>query len=1857
MGATYGTLPTISNVTRGKKFLGWFTASSGGTQITTGSTVSGSVTKLYAQYGTEVVVTSVRTDAPSTVECGTTKTVYAYVTYSDGVEKKVTTSGVVQWTINASGISSSSVNGVVTLSPSASSTGTITLKATADGVSSPTYTVTSVNPTKTITLNANGGTVSPSSISQKQGSAFTSLPTPTRAGYSFLGWYTSPSGGTRIQNGTVYDGTYTTLYARWEYIVVLDHIVISGPSSVTSGGTATYSCTAYFNNGTSQPGVSATWSASKGSITSGGVFTAPTVTANQNATIGATYTAKGVTVTASKSVTVTPKKVTVTFNANGGTVSPASQQFTVGLKYGTLPTPTRANWDFVGWFTAAGGGVQVTSDTVAAESLTALYALWEKTLSAIAISGEASVVSGSTNEYVCAATWSDSTTTQGVTPTWSASSGTIDAAGRFVAPGVTADRSVTITASYTSKGVTKTATKSVTVTPKKVTVTFNANGGTVSPASQQFTVGLKYGTLPVPTRNGYEFKGWFTASVGGTQVTSDTVATESLTTLYARWEYIVVLSSVAINGPSSVTSGGSADYICIANFSDGTAMTNAPAAWAASAGSITGEGRYTAPTVTESRQATITASYTSGDITKTATKTVTVNPKTATVTFDANGGTVSPASKSFTVGLPYGTLPTPTRTGWDFVGWYTARVGGTLVTAATVAAESTTALYARWEKTLSSIAINGPASVTSGATSAYTCTATFSDGTTEANVSAVWASADGTFDDKGTFTAPTVTESKSVTITAAYTSKGVTKTATKTVTVTPKTVTVTFDANGGTVSPASRTFTAGLPYGTLPTPTWSEHVFDGWFTALDETGAPVTSTTLAVEDVTTLHAKWHDEVVLRGLTIVGPSVVTSGETVAFTCRANYSDGSVADVNPVWSVVSGGSYVELASGGSLKAKQVTENRTVVIKATYGGISVTFSFVVKPRTVTVSFDAHDGTLAETSRAYVVGAKYGSFPTATRTGYGFLGWYTAAAGGTRILETADVAEDVTVLHAQWQENPPALKGIAVSAESAFAVSGGELPLVCTATYTNGLVETTSVLNGSDVTWATDDPAYGTVSAGGVFKAGRVTEPAISAVTATYQGVVSPEFAVWVEPEMIDVSFNANGGTVSPLSRRYVVGAEYGVLPVPSRGEEYSFDGWFTANEGGRRVTESTVCENTVTVLYARWTQIVSLKELRVECDNVVTSSVPVSLVCYGVYSDGTELPVSPEWSLADQRLGVIDAEGVFTAAYVTQETKTTILAAKGAVTGVTEVVVAPLETSVRFDPSNGAVTPQRMTFVVGAAYGELPVPVRSRYDFDGWFTREGKAGDMITSESIVSPDVDTLYAGWTPTPHALTGIKIEGVESVTSGGTAMFSCKAIYSDGTTGSVVPVWSLVKGLEYASLTISGYFTAVEVDQSRKVTIQAVYTDKGIRYEDQHEVTISPATLVVDPEVLSLEAGAQSSSILVDAYGSWRVSTDASWITLAKTTGSGYDTVAFTVSANTGADERTATITVTGDGMTATCLVKQYSPLPDEYVMVTLDTRIPGQTASQRQYIKGRKFGSLPTPVREGYAFGGWWTKPDGAGARVHAMTVVSDDNLSLYACWTDVSVAYALNNALDWVEDTARPWTFDYTDAMDRKVSMTTPVLGNGQSSSISALVEGPGRISFYWKTSSEEFFDTLALYVDGKFVTSISGETTWQAFAQAVTGYGQHVVTWTYAKDGQGAAGMDCAWLDMVTWIPDYAGSGAASIMSADGRAVPETWLNSYGLDTGSSSLDDDADGDGMTNYEEFVAGTDPLDAESCLKAYIEMDEDGWPQVDFTPYHGDSETRTYILEGKESLTDEEDWAPADYMIHHFFRVRIDVR
>lgn len=112
-----------------------------------------------------------------------------------------------------------------------------------------------------------------------------------------------------------------------------------------------------------------------------------------------------------------------------------------------------------------------------------------------------------------------------------------------------------------------------------------------------------------------------------------------------------------------------------------------------------------------------------------ATCTVTPASVTYPVTFNPNGGRVSQASKVVTIGSTYGTLPTPTRTGYSFDGWYTKEIGGTNVTeTTTVGTNPPATLYAHWTAKKYLVTLNangGKIDTTSGQVSTKSYTATY----------------------------------------------------------------------------------------------------------------------------------------------------------------------------------------------------------------------------------------------------------------------------------------------------------------------------------------------------------------------------------------------------------------------------------------------------------------------------------------------------------------------------------------------------------------------------------------------------------------------------------------------------------------------------------------------------------------------------------------------------------------------------------------------------------------------------------------------------------------------------------------------------------------------------------------------------------------------------------------------------------------------------------------------------------------------------------------------------------------------------------------------------------------------------
>lgn len=676
------------------------------------------------------------------------------------------------------------------------------------------------------------GIVSPAGQTVEHGKNAT-VTASRKTGYKFDGWY---NGSTKVTSTNPYTFAPTaniTLTAKWAINILSDTIKISpsGGGTVSPNPITGQENTAISTTATPATGYNFKHWRYNNSSASGGYSES-------------TKNPLMITVTGKRDVTAVfeLKSYTVTWNANGGTVSPASVSKTHGSTLGTLPTPTRAataeySYTFAGWFTAASGGTQISTTTTVTGNVT-YYAHWTATKRSYTATfngngGETPSPSTITKEYNVALGTLPTCTRTGYTflGWYTASSG-----GTKIS-----------TTTVVTKDITYYAQWSI----NSYTLTFNPNGGTVTPTSKNLEYNSAYGTLPTPTRASnaqytYTFAGWYTAATGGTQVTAATKMAAKDTTVYAHWtsntrSYTVSYQTTygTLNKTSQSVAYNSKGS-CTLTMPDNTAEFT-----------YTFVGWYTAANGGGTKvgsELTLETPAIKGTVTYYAY--VTRSTRSYTHTFNANGGgTVSPATITKAYNTALGTLPTVSRTGYTFVGWFdtSAASGGTQATT-TTKVTGTKTWYARWSInsymfTFDKNGGNTPSSTT--ITKEYnTAIGTLPTCTRNADNTYTYAFA-GWFDTSASSGGTQLTTSTKVTSNKTWYARW---------TPTYKNYTVTWDGNGGTPSKSSSSFHYNDALGTLPTATRTEYTFKGWSTS--KTGTVNVSTTTKVTANVTYYAVW-----------------------------------------------------------------------------------------------------------------------------------------------------------------------------------------------------------------------------------------------------------------------------------------------------------------------------------------------------------------------------------------------------------------------------------------------------------------------------------------------------------------------------------------------------------------------------------------------------------------------------------------------------------------------------------------------------------------------------------------------------------------------------------------------------------------------------------------------------------------------------------------------------------------------------------------------------------------------------------------------------------------------------------------
>lgn len=726
----------------------------------------------------------------------------------------------------------------------------------------------------------------------------------------------------------------------------------------------------------------------------------------------------------------TTQTVLVSYDANGGQPDPAAQTLVVGQPYGTMPAVSRAGYELDRWILMSTGGTKtITADTLVTE----------------------------TSAHTLVAQWTE---VQG---------------------------------------------------PTQMQVYFEATGGTPQPHPITVTQGEPYGPLPVVTKTGYEFRGWYLNLTEGIEVKvekSTIVAQAEDHPLYAMWSPVEVKVHLIVQGGAWESADlqygelyGSNDNL--QPYFNGIDDELIPDGFEF-------VGWFTAPVggtqvFSDTPMLRTDAHALYGQLR--------VKPRQVTVSFNAQGGEPTPAPKTVTVGAAYGVLPIVSLEGYEFDGWYknaNLKIGLVRNTTRVTEDEDHT-LYAHWSKTPD-----------------------------------------------------------------------------------PVVVQVHFDSVGGLPAPEVMEVTVGQTYGALPVVTRTAHVFKGWWTKAVG-GTEVKSATEVTNNWNhRLYARWEadgDNWLPYSVYFIPDRQASLSHDRIFAYPGNQygllsAVEATGNYGPGWPM---DAPKPLTYDINYKPKLLgwyTDDGQLVTEQTYVALGGPHNLTARWTTswTHIQFHGNGGVMTDgqgkthiDSHAFYFGGEIlgkvadNDFMQFTREGYTFLGWYTDVSGGYEFKDKTVIqhaAHNGITLYARWQANDPATvdpnrvnviftgTSVAVAQPTAFTYGGayGLLPEPARTGYT---------FTG----WEDD-------------LGNQITEN-----TLVFHEEDHLLYATWVA-NVYQVSFNTTGGIPLDTVLEVTYGTAYGPLPVPQHQPNMmvTFDGWYTAE--GERVTADTIMFITSNhVLHAKW------------------------------------------------------------------------------------------------------------------------------------------------------------------------------------------------------------------------------------------------------------------------------------------------------------------------------------------------------------------------------------------------------------------------------------------------------------------------------------------------------------------------------------------------------------------------------------------------------------------------------------------------------------------------------------------------
>ncbi len=1012
---------------------------------------------------------------------------------------------------------------------------------------------------------------------------------------------------------------------------------------------------------------------------------------------------------------------------------------------------------------------------------------------------------------------------------------------------------------------------------------------------------------------------------------------------------------------------------------------------------------------------------------------------TYTVTFDVGEGTVLPETKAVTFDGTYGTLPTPTRAGYDFVGWY---LNETLITAddtVTVAKDHTltAAWNARgdtryqveyWTEGLDGTYTVGRTDNCSGQTDSVVTVAPVQilgftyDQTDSLNVLSGTVTGDGslvlklyytrnsytvTYYDGDTRIGEPETHSYGAELTAReyskagysfvgwYTDKELKQPNTFTAMPAEDLVlyaklealpyTVTY--MDGETQLTEQTVTCGSSFDLL-TPTKPGYTFVGWYTDAALTAA-YASAPMPAEDLT-LYAKW--------------------ETNTYTVTFRYVDenGNPIQADTTQSVPYQGAagLPSTAIDGYCfsRAEGATQNITADTAVTLHYVS--YLTLLDNYVSAEAFDSADRTCVEQAEGY-----YQNLTSVQREQYREMDSYSRFLPAVQALAKADLETDIA------EKVPP----------------------------TNALLA---------------DPQY--VGDGGAVA--ELTQPEPNVV---YVDMLRPDFRAY---DMLNIPFLS-----TLFSNEEITGIAINGTPVTKYTNQ--FDLMYAVAAAtidvpeGYETLEAYLRDNMNTLTI----RVLDGKQVTATVTGTTLGDVTYQTT-YEIHFFNHEHALRIDYKLPD---GTQTADSkTLTLGYgdpykvespeVTGYTAEAATGTMGIADTVVTVTYAPNAYTVTLDPDGGTLEgEQTLTVWYGEAYGALPEPTKAGYVFTGWYDA---TGSRVNASTVYQTAGDTkLTAHWSVSAYTITYV-VDGVTVYTA--TYDFGATITpYTYTKEGYTISAWSpaVPATMPAENLTVSATSTVNTYTVTYQVNGETVHEDavpygaeikpytytltgytvgawnedipatmpaRDLTFTADATVNTYTVTYVVDGKQVHEDSVPYGTAIPAYTYSKTGYTFSGWDAALPETmpaqnlTLNGTTTVnAYTITFDSNGGSAVASVTADfGTALTQpedptrmgytfrgwytdTALTKAFlfTTMPAEDVTLyakweantyTLHFDSDGGSAAADQTVTyGQPYGALPTPEKQGYTFTGW-QMADGTAVNAN-LTVTRTEDHTVYAVWT----------------------------------------------------------------------------------------------------------------------------------------------------------------------------------------------------------------------------------------------------------------